>query len=66
MLITSYGIDCALSQILYYHHTNKTDFATISDERIKTIEFALNNRPRKRLGWKTPLEVFNKSVALQY
>jgi len=24
----------------------------------------LNNRPRKRLGWKTPLEVFNESVAL--
>lgn len=42
-----------------------TDFATISDEAIKFIETTLNNRPRKRLGWKTPLEVFNESVALQ-
>jgi IS30 family transposase len=41
-----------------------TDFATISDEEIRAIETALNNRPRKRLGWKTPLEVFNESVAV--
>ncbi len=43
-----------------------TDFATISNETIKAIETALNNRPRKRLGWKTPLEAFNESVALTY
>jgi IS30 family transposase len=41
-----------------------TDFATISNETIRLIEDALNNRPRKRLGWKTPLEAFNESVAL--
>jgi len=41
-----------------------TDLATISDETIKSIEDALNNRPRKRLGWRTPLEAFNESVAL--
>lgn len=41
-----------------------TDFGTISNETIKEIEDALNNRPRKRLGWKTPLEAFNESVAL--
>jgi IS30 family transposase len=42
-----------------------TDFATISDERIKDIERHLNTRPRKRLGWRTPLEVFNQGVALK-
>jgi IS30 family transposase len=41
-----------------------TDFANISDETIRAIETALNNRPRKRLGWKTPLEAFNESVAV--
>jgi IS30 family transposase len=41
-----------------------TDFATISDETIKAIEDTLNNRPRKRLGWRTPLEAINESVAL--
>lgn len=42
-----------------------TDFATVSKERIKEIEYRLNTRPRKRLGWKTPLEVFNQGVALK-
>jgi len=42
-----------------------TDFATVSEERIREIEYKLNTRPRKRLGWKTPLQVFNQSVALE-
>ena len=42
-----------------------TDFATVSKERIREIEHRLNTRPRKRLGWRTPLEVFNQSVALK-
>ncbi len=51
---------------LIRHYLPKgTDFATISDEVISRIEYVLNTRPRKRLGWKTPLEVFNESVALQ-
>jgi len=41
----------------------KTDFDTISDEQIHFVESELNNRPRKRLGWRTPLEVW--SVAVQ-
>jgi len=43
----------------------KTDFATISDEEIRLIESRLNNRPRKCLDYKTPLEVANLCVALQ-
>lgn len=35
-----------------------TDFATITDEQIEHVEYLLNSRPRKRLGWKTPYEVF--------
>lgn len=42
----------------------KTDFATVSDETVLFIEQKLNNRPRKRLGYRTPLEVFNRGVAL--
>lgn len=42
-----------------------TDFATVGDERIREIEIKLNNRPRKRLGWRTPYEVFNHGVALE-
>lgn len=43
----------------------KTDFAKITHKRIKEIEFLLNNRPRKCLGFKTPNQVFlEQCVAL--
>ena len=35
-----------------------TDFATITDEEVKRVERNLNHRPRKRLGYLTPHEVF--------
>jgi len=41
----------------------KTDFTRIPNEEIKRVEHELNTRPRKRLNFKTPLEVF--SVALK-
>ncbi len=41
----------------------KTDFTTIKKEELSFVERELNNRPRKRLGWQTPLEAM--SVALQ-
>lgn len=50
--------------LIRWYFPKGTDFATISDEEIQAVETALNNRPRKRLGWKTPLEAFNESVAL--
>jgi IS30 family transposase len=42
-----------------------TDFSKISDERIAQIESLINNRPRKCLGYKTPLEVASSCVALR-
>lgn len=42
-----------------------TDFAAVSEEEVAAVEYALNTRPRKRLGWRTPLAVFNEGVALQ-
>lgn len=46
----------------------KTDFSLISSAKIKQIETALNNRPRKCLSYKTPNEVFKEmaSGALSY
>lgn len=40
-----------------------TDFTHIPDEEIAKVEYILNTRPRKRLGWSTPLQVM--SVALR-
>jgi len=36
----------------------KTDFANVSDEDVARVEYLLNSRPRKRLGGRTPYEVF--------
>lgn len=43
-----------------YYFPKKTNFATITDEEIKDVEWELNNRPRKRLNFKTPQEVFTE------
>jgi len=39
----------------------RTNFAEISHQRIKQIENLINERPRKRLGYKTPNEVFSEA-----
>jgi len=52
--------------LIRYYFPKKTDFATITEEQIKQVENILNNRPRKRLHWLTPNEVFSGlSVALK-
>lgn len=40
----------------------KTDFILVPDEDLQAVEQNLNNRPRKRLGWLTPLEAFSKEL----
>ncbi|QBA11368.1 IS30-like element IS1112 family transposase [Xanthomonas oryzae pv. oryzae] len=40
----------------------QTDFSTITDAHLRWIEQRLYNRPRKILGFKTPLEVFSEEV----
>ena len=56
-----------LNGLIRRYLPKKTDFRKVSDEQIQRIEYLLNSRPRKRLGWKTPYEVFfdMTGVALQ-
>jgi len=73
------GLDCYLAHayhswergtnentngLIRWYLPKKTDFAKITEQEISNIEYVLNTRPRKRLGYKTPLEVLNQSVAL--
>ncbi len=51
--------------LVRWYFPKSTDFRTIPEEAIRTVEDALNTRPRKRLNWKTPLEIFNQGVALE-
>jgi len=39
-----------------------TDFSMISEEELSKVEYSLNTRPRKRLGGKTPLEVWGVAL----
>ena len=40
------------------------DFRTVTDEDIQFVEDLINNRPRKCLGWKSPADILQESVAL--
>jgi len=48
--------------LLRQYIPKKRSMSTVSDEEIKMIQNRLNNRPRKRLGFKTPAEVFHQSL----
>ena len=39
-----------------------TDFDEIEEWEVQWVENRLNNRPRKRLGWATPNEVYYKEI----
>jgi IS30 family transposase len=46
-----------------------TDFSKVTDEEVKYVEWLLNNRPRKCLGYRTPNEVhrqLSQGVALSF
>lgn len=43
-----------------YYFPKGTDFSKVTNQELKEVEWELNNRPRKRLGFKTPMEVMSK------
>ena len=49
--------------LLRQYAPKKRPMKEINDQEIKMIEDRLNNRPRKRLGFKTPAEVFHQSLS---
>lgn len=51
--------------LIRWYFPKGTDFARLTQAEIERVELALNTRPRKCLGFKTPLEVAAPFVALQ-
>jgi IS30 family transposase len=49
--------------LLRQYVPKKRQMASITGEELKMIENRLNNRPRKRLGFRTPAEVFHQSLS---
>ena len=50
--------------LLRQYFPKGTDLSRWSAEEIEAVAHALNTRPRKTLGWKTPAEAFNKHLQL--
>ncbi len=59
------GTNENINGLIRWYLPKGTDFSKIDKEQIAQIEFLLNSRPRKCLGYKTPLEVAASSVALR-
>lgn len=59
------GTNENINGLIRWYLPKGTDFRNIAPEQIARIEFLLNSRPRKCLGYKTPLEVAASSVALR-
>jgi len=49
-----------LNGLIRQYFTKGSDFSSLSDEYIKKIETKLNSRPRKRLGYQSPIFEMNK------
>jgi len=50
--------------LLRQYFPKGTDLCRWSAEEIEAVAHALNTRPRKTLGWKTPAEAFNEHLLL--
>lgn len=64
------GANENMNGLIRQYIPKNTWFKILTWQQIKQIERELNNRPRKTLGWKTPLHVFmanftNNTVALE-
>ena len=59
------GTNENLNGLVRWYLPKGTDFRNISETQIARIESLINNRPRKCLGYKTPLEVASACVALR-
>ena len=51
-----------LNGLLRQYVPKKQPVSTVSNEEIRMVQNRLNNRPRKKLGFKTPTEVFRQSL----
>jgi len=50
--------------VLRQYFPKGTDLSRWSAEDLEAVALAVNNRPRKVLGWKTPVEVFEEQLQL--
>ena len=59
------GANENLNGLIRQYIPKKTNFADVTDDYIKEIEEKLNNRPRKRFGYKSPNQQFAETLEQQ-
>ena len=59
------GANENLNGLIRQYIPKKTNFADVTDKYIKEIEEKLNNRPRKRFGYKSPNHQFVDTLEQQ-
>lgn len=57
------GTNENINGLVRWYFPKGTDFSKITDEQVSKVESRINNRPRKCLGYKTPLEVAAVALA---
>jgi len=58
------GANENLNGLLRRFFPKGTDWSKLTEEEVLKAEWLINNRPRKRLKWKTPVEVFRKKTGV--
>jgi len=58
------GLNENTNGLIRQYFPKKHDFTTITDDEVAKAMHRLNHRPRKKLGFKTPYEVFFKTSTL--
>jgi IS30 family transposase len=59
------GTNESVNGLVRRYFPKGTNFSKITDEQVAKVESLINNRPRKCLAYKTPLEVASAFVALR-
>ena len=59
------GANENLNGLVRQYFPKNHDFTSITNEQIEQVQNRLNNRPRKRLGYKSPNEFFAEKLDLQ-
>ena len=57
------GLNENTNGLIRQYFPKKTDFAKVSHQAVAEVEWKLNNRPRKCLGYRTPEEVLAMSLS---
>ena len=52
------GTNENMNGLIWQYFPKGTDFDQVTDDEIAAVERKLNMRPRKRLGYRAPIEVF--------